>query len=91
MPVPDADLVHSGTGERGPVFLPWESRDTVYPDVQHAIITDIQIANPDIIVRSTFEPATSTLSVSVHLADLPGGRAGKLLAHRVILTGSDFS
>jgi hypothetical protein len=70
-----------------------------YPEAAPAILTDIRLYSTDVqafteggtkdlVVRTVFEPSTATCSVSVHVGDVPGGGMGRLVAHRVIFTGS---
>lgn len=66
-----------------------------YPDAAPAVLTDIRLTGidlapyqgKDIVVRTVFEPATSTCAVSVHVGDVPGGGLGRMLAYRVMFTG----
>lgn len=70
-----------------------------YPDASTAVQTDIRLFSTDIqaftdggtkdlVVRTVLEPATMTCVVSVHVGDVPGGGMGRLIAQRVIFTGT---
>lgn len=71
----------------------------MYPEAAPAILTDIRLFSTDIqaftengtkdlIVRTVFEPATYTCTVSVYVGDQPGGAVGREIARRVIFTGT---
>jgi hypothetical protein len=70
-----------------------------YPEAAPAIQTDIRLYSTDVqaftengqkdlVVRTTFEPATSTCTVAVFVGDQPGGAMGREVARRIIFTGT---
>lgn len=71
----------------------------MYPEAAPAILTDIRLfstdlqaftegGTKDLIIRTVFEPTSYTCTVSVYVGDQPGGGVGRLVAQRVIFTGS---
>jgi hypothetical protein len=70
-----------------------------YPDAAPAIQTDIRLYSTDVqaftengqkdlVVRTTFEPGSSTCTVAVFVGDQPGGGMGREVARRIIFTGT---